>query len=220
MKDEILEFLEMIGVNCRFISLYNGYIYINNLKFSRFSRRREELFQAKYPHWKVIRSKIFQKICVRASRVLSKSLKPKDKVFILNGENCADFTLQMILEPYTRKYGIEIILNDKLVSLDKYGVDCIASSLNLDREVENIIKQMFKGEKIESTISRKHKNQVKIIYPLINIPEAWIESWANECDLNCEISAIDKLPYSLIEFLEEFIPEVKENMLRSALYSS
>lgn len=219
MNQDILNFLGMIGVNNQFISLYNGSIFINNLKFSRFSRRKEELFLARYPEWKVVRSKVFQKICVRASRILSKSLNPGEKVFIEKNSSCANLALYIILEPYTRKYGIEIIYSDDL-NLDWPGeVDKVASPLTLDREVENIIHQMVQGEKIETTIS-KGKSNLKTIYPLINIPDSWIESWVNEYGFTCSSSPADIVSSDLLEFLEEYIPDVRENMLKSALFVS
>jgi tRNA(Ile)-lysidine synthase TilS/MesJ len=63
-------------------------------------------------------------------------------------------------------------------------------------------------------------NGLKIIYPLINIPESWIESWAQKYDLSCTTSPADGISEDLMIFLEEFIPQVRENMLKSALYVS
>ena len=226
MKQTILDFLDKIGVDNRFISLWNEFVFINNLKFSRFSRRREELFLGKFPEWKVIRSKVFQKICIRASRVLSKSLNPGEKIFILKNNKCADLALYLILEPYTRKYGIEIItkednhLLEKDRSIDSISIDSIASSITLDQEIGNIIHQMFQGERILPTNTNTEFNGVKIIYPLINIPDTWIESWAKKYNLYCNISSICGDSKDLIRFLEEFIPDVRENMLKSARFVS
>ena len=218
MSQEILDFLGMIGVNTQFISLYNNSIFINNLKFSRFSRKKEELFLEKHPNWKVVRSKVFQKMCVRASRVLSKSLHPKEKIFIKENSNCANTALYIILEPYTRKYGIEITYSDDLEMARPGEVDKIASPLTLDGEVEDIIKQMLQGEKIEPTILKDKPNNLKTIYPLINIPDSWIETWTSEHDFKCNILPKDKVSHDLLEYLEEYIPEVRENMLKSALF--
>lgn len=226
MKEKILDFLEKIGVDIRFISLWNKFVFINNLKFSRFSRRREELFQAKFPEWKVIRSKVFQKMCIRASRILSKSLNPGDKIFIVKNSKCTDLALYLILEPYTRKYGIEIITKgdvnslEKDHSIDSISIDSIASSITLDQEIGNIIHQMFQGEKILPTNRNAEFNGVKIIYPLINIPETWTESWAEKYNLCCKISPKCGDSADFIRFLEEFIPDVRENMLKSAWYVS
>jgi hypothetical protein len=217
MSQEILDFLDMIGVNNQFISIYHGSIFINNLKFSRFSRKKEELFLERHPDWKVVRSKLFQKMCVRASRVLSKSLSPKDKIFIENNSNCANFILYIILEPYTRKYGIEIIYSKNL-SLARSGeVDKFASPLTLDGEVENIIHQMLQGEMIEPT-TLDSESQVLTIYPLITIPDSWIEKWTGENNFECEISLEEEISHDLIAFLEKYIPDVRENMLKSAQF--
>ena len=83
MNTEVSGFLHKIGVDTRFVSILDGYVFINNLKFSRFSRRKEELFLRKFPYYKVVRSKIFQKICTRASRVLKNAIKPRDKIFLV-----------------------------------------------------------------------------------------------------------------------------------------
>lgn len=218
MKQDILSFLEMIGVNNRFISIYKRFIFINNLKFSKFSRRREELFLVRYPDWKVVRSKLFQKMCVRASRILSKSLKPRYKVFIEKDSSCASLALYMILEPYIRKYGIEIIYCEDLNLVMPLEFHLTASPLTLNMEVENILNQMFNGEKIESTISKDKSREQKTIYPLINIPDSWIKSWVNEYGFTCSTPPADKVSNDLLEFLGEFIPDVRENMLKSAVY--
>jgi len=57
---EVVRFLSDIGVDTRFVSVMKDAVLINNLRFSRFSRRREELFKKHYPNIKVVRSKIFQ----------------------------------------------------------------------------------------------------------------------------------------------------------------
>ena len=211
---EILKFLSNLGVDTRFISIFDEQIFINNLKFSRFSRRREELFQARYTKWDVIRSKVFQKMCIRASRVLSKSLKPGDTISILKGTDCADRLLYLILEPYQRKYGIKIIYEE---DLELTKSDSFASSQTLDREVAQIIKQIFNGERIHLTTL---KNKGEVIYPLINIPDSWIEIWARDNHFLCSATSIDKKSEELLKFLEPYIPDVMENMVKSAFYLS
>jgi len=173
----------------------------------------------KFPQWKVIRSKVFQMMCIRASRVLSKSLKPREKIFINKKNDCASLTLYVILEPYTRKYGIEIIYDENLDSTENHEVDRIASPLTLDREVENVINQMFHGEKIQPISINTDYNR-RVIYPLINIPDSWIESWVQKNDLACIIFPVSRISVDLLEFLEEYIPNVRENMLKSALFTN
>ena len=41
-KKGVLKFLKIIGVDSRFISYTPEKIYINNLRFSKFSRKRED----------------------------------------------------------------------------------------------------------------------------------------------------------------------------------
>lgn len=220
MNKKTIDFLAMIGVDIRYISLYNNFIFINNLKFSRFSHRREELFRAKHPNYQIIRSKIFQKMCIRASRGLSKSLNPGEKILIIKKGTCADLILYLILEPYQRKYGIKIIIADKLDSITDYNVDSVATSLTLDQEVGNLINQMFKGKKIELMSKTTKREDIKIIYPLLNIPDAWIKTWARKNYIPCSISLSDQTSEDLLKFLEQYIPDVRENMLKSALFLS
>ena len=44
-KKDVLKFLKIIGVDTRFISYTPERIYINNLRFSKFSRKREATIQ-------------------------------------------------------------------------------------------------------------------------------------------------------------------------------
>ena len=62
-KRDVLKFLKMIGVDTRFISYTPDKVYINNLRFSKFSRKREATFKKQYPKIEVVRNKLFQKIC-------------------------------------------------------------------------------------------------------------------------------------------------------------
>jgi hypothetical protein len=218
MNGEILKFLAKIGVDTRYISIYERFIFINNLRFSKFSRRREEQFLGKYPDWKVLRSRDFQKICIRSSRVLSQCLKPGEKILLFKNDRCADLILYLILEPYRRKYGIEIAYHDKSDSSIN-EVDSIALSLTLDREVGNIINQMIKGLKIRLSELRT-EDGIKIIYPLINIPDSWITSWIEKNDYKCTSAPVDETSRDLIRFLEQHIPDVRENMLKSTVIVS
>jgi hypothetical protein len=57
-KKDVLKFLKIIGVDTRFISYTPQKIYINNLRFSKFSRKREATFKKQYPeiNWKAGRT--------------------------------------------------------------------------------------------------------------------------------------------------------------------
>ena len=71
----MLKFLKIIGVDTRFISYTPNKIYINNLRFSKFSRKREETFKKQYSEIDIVRSSLFQKICSKTSKTLSKHIE-------------------------------------------------------------------------------------------------------------------------------------------------
>ena len=216
MNTEPAEFLHKLGVDTRFVSILDEHIFINNLKFSRFSRRKEELFLRKFPHYEVVRSKLLQKICTRASRVLKNAVKPRDKIFIVKDRNCFNMALHIVLEPYTRKYGVKLIFGRSLKELEGSGVNSVALPVTLDDEVENIMGLMFKGEKIEPlSLNYKFEN-IKVVCPFVNVSRLWIVSWLEKQDLKCNYKSEESLEKDLINFLEGFIPDVKENMFKSA----
>ncbi|BDZ71961.1 ATPase [Methanobacterium petrolearium] len=231
VKRDVVKFLQQNGVETRFVSIVDERVYINNLKLSRFSRKKEELFLREYPNFRVRRSKIFQKICTRASRVLKDALSPHDKILLFDSGDCVNLTLHTVLEPYTRKYGVELIireqegnLDDWISSLQLHGEqicpDSVALPLTLDGEVEHILELMLDGEKLELLSSQTTKDEMKLIYPLINVPTAWIESWIKLEGLECCFEYNDAISRKMLEFLEGFIPDVREKMMRSASYLS
>ena len=101
-KKDVLKFLKIIGVDSRFISYTSQKIYINNLRFSKFSRKREATFKKQYPEIEIVRNSLFQKICSKSSKVLSLEIKPNS--VILMPQN--NFMVDVLMEPYTRKYGL------------------------------------------------------------------------------------------------------------------
>lgn len=219
MNKEIVKSLQKIGVDTRFVSIIDKSVLINNLKFSRFSRKKEELFKKSFPEIDVVRSKIFQKICMRASRNLAHCIKPKEKIFLIKNDDPYNYALYVILEPYQRKYGIELIFGDTIDELTDLNVDLMALPITLDDETENILNLMLDGKKIELISSGKKDNNIKTIYPLINVPRSWIQSWRgieldNNPKQNYESSA------DLLKFLETIIPDVRENLVKSALFVS
>ena len=218
-KKEILRFLKKIGVDTRFVSVLPPEILINNLRFSKFSRTKEELFKKNYPEFKVIRSTIFQKICARSSKILGDSLKPREKVLINQSNNPGDKALSVILEPYSRKYGIEIIERDfDLENLETINEDfnVVALPLTLDQEIENVLGRIFSGKKVELKSSKKNLQEVKLIYPLLNIPQEWICSWLNQED--CLQHEANELAHEFLMYLEGVVPQVRENILKSARF--
>jgi hypothetical protein len=230
-KKDVVRFLQKNGVETRFVSIIDEKVYINNLKLSRFSRKKEDLFLENFPDYEVKRSKVFQKICSRASRVLKNSLNPCDKILVVGNEDCVNMTMRIVLEPYTRKYGVELIIipetGESLMNRmdgtnfsEGVQADSVALPLTLDGEVEHILEAMLQGEKLELLSSQTGKNGMKMIYPLINVPQSWIESWIEIDGLRCSLQEVDGLPRQMLEFLEGFIPDVREKMMRSAVYLS
>lgn len=226
-KQEVVKFLQKNGVETRFISIVDEKVYINNLKLSRFSRKKEELFLENYPNYLVRRSKVFQKICTRASRVLKTALNPGDRILLAGPENCVNLTLYAVLESYTRKYGVELIIipeldyngfNGSKIREKHQDVDSVAMPLTLDGEVEHIIEFMLDGKKLDILSSHTVKNGMKMIYPLINVPQSWIESWIEIEDSSCVFEDHYGLTRDMLEFLEDFIPDVREKMMKSAGY--
>lgn len=218
-KKEILRFFKKIGVDTRFVSVVPPNILINNHRFSKFSRTKEELFKKNYPEMKVIRSTVFQKICARASKVLGESLSPRERILINKSPDPSDKALSIILEPYTRKYGITIIekkFDFKEIDDVKEEFDSIALPLTLDHEVENILGQIFNAEKVKLESSQNKWGDKKIIYPLINVPLEWICSW-QELE-NCTINEGNGLAHEFLAYLESVVPQVRENILKSGRF--
>ena len=218
MTRELVKFLQKIGVDTRFVSIMEDKVYINNLKFSRISRKKEELFKKSFPEVDVIRSKIFQKICMRASRNLAHCIQPKEKIFLIENDDLRNFAIHIILEPYQRKYGIELIFGKSMNEAENLDIDSIALPITLDDEAQNILQLMLDGEKIELLSSNESYNDIKLIYPLINVPKSWIYSWTQNTADN-ELNQ-DEYAEDLLKFLERLVPGVRENLLKSALFIS
>ncbi|MDR2873136.1 MAG: ATPase [Methanobrevibacter sp.] len=241
-KRDVLKFLSMLKVDTRFISLYDFKIYINNLRFSKFSRKKEETFTNKFPNIEIFRSSVFQKIAIKSSKSLSHSIKVKDNILIFN-KNKKDILSNIIMESYLRKYGITLIesdLNsyDEFLKLkDKYeilkflkdnNINGVVSSLTLDKEVKHILSNILSGERLKSypqNINFKNESfKIKILYPFIKGVDY------KSIDTVCEILKIngeedkdnqnstdqDKLSLEFINFLDELIPHYKENIMKSA----
>ena len=147
-KKDILKFLKQIGVDTRFVSYFDDKdvikLYIENLRFSKFSRKRTETFNKQYPDIEVIRSSLFQKISARASKTLAESLNPKENILIPKIYNDYNKFLYIVLEPYSRKYGINFVEFDENIDFDE--IDSIVSPLNLNQEVNHILNDIFEGK--------------------------------------------------------------------------
>lgn len=237
-KKDILKFLKIIGVDTRFISLYESNIYINHLRFSKFSRRREEIFKNKFNNITILRSTTFQKIASKASKSISHSIKIRDNVLIFNHTK-RDVLSNIILEPYLRKYGINLIRSDfksyddfiKLKNseettefLKNNNIDCVVSPIAMDEEVDSILSAILSGKGSKSYLKyinfTNNDLKIKFLYPFINnINNDSIET---VCRI-LEISGEDKIDYErnelakkFMNFLDDLIPYYKENILKSS----
>ena len=193
--------MKIIGVDTRFVSYTPDKIYINNLRFSKFSRTREKTFNNQYPEIEVVRNKLFQKICSKSSKVLSMELKPNTR--ILMPEN--NYLVELLLEPYTRKYGVELVYSGEH--------DLAVNPVILDDEVNGIFEGIFKGEGLNYNLDENE------IYPLINVSLDWINSFL-EMDGQKLIESQNKseLANSFSEFLDDVAPQYRENVLSAAAF--
>ena len=200
-KKDVLKYLKIIGVDTRFVSYTPDKIYINNLRFSKFSRTREKTFNNQYPNIEVVRNKLFQKICSKSSKVLSMELKPNTR--ILMPEN--NYLVELLLEPYTRKYGVELVYSGEH--------DLAVNPVILDDEVNGIFEGIFKGEGLNYNLDENE------IYPLINVSLDWINSFL-EMDGQKLIESQNKseLANSFSEFLDDVAPQYRENVLSAAAF--
>ena len=198
-KKDVLKYLKIIGVDTRFISYTPDKIYINNLRFSKFSRTREKTFANQYPEIEVVRNKLFQKICSKSSKVLSLELEPNTKILMPED----NYIVELLLEPYTRKYGV------KLVYEGEY--DLRVNPVILDDQVNNIFEGIFNGEGLKYDLN---KNE---IYPLINVSLDWINSFL-EMDGHelIEFENKNELANSFSRFLDDVAPQYRENVLSAA----
>ena len=198
-KEDVLKFLKMIGVDTRFISYTPQKIYINNLRFSKFSRKREATFNKQFPEIEVVRSKLFQKICSKSSKHLALEIEPNSRILMPED----NFIVELLMEPYTRKYGV------KLVHEGDY--DYIVNPLILDDQVNDIFEGIFSGEGLN------YSRQSDEIYPLVGVSLEWINSFL-EMDGQELIDNKNKneLANSFSEFLKDVAPQYRENVVKAA----
>lgn len=198
-KRDVLKYLKIIGVDTRFISYTPDRIYINNLRFSKFSRTREATFKKQYPEIEVVRSKLFQKICSKSSKHLALEIEPGSTILMPKD----NYIIELLMEPYTRKYGVKLVYEG--------DYDLIVNPLILDDQVNNIFEGIFKGEGLN--YSKKDKE----IYPLANVSFDWINSFL-EMDGQDLIEKENKneLANSFSEFLEDVAPQYKDNVVSAA----
>ena len=114
-----------------------------------------------------------------------------------------NYIVELILEPYTRKYGVELVYSGEH--------DLAVNPVILDDEVNNIFQGIFNGDGLNYNLD---KNE---IYPLINVSLDWINSFL-EMDghelVECENK--NDLANSFSRFLDDVAPQYKENVLSAA----
>ena len=198
-KKDVLKFLKIIGVDSRFISYTPQKIYINNLRFSKFSRKREATFNKQYPEIDVVRNKLFQKICSKSSRHLALEIEPNSRILVPED----NFMIELLLEPYTRKYGVELVRDGEY--------DLKVNPIILDDEVNGIFEGIFNGE----GLNFNHRDDE--IYPLANVSLEWINSFL-EMDGHelVENKNKNELATSFSEFLDDVAPQYKENVVKAS----
>lgn len=206
-EKEIIKALNKIGVDTRYISLYKNNVYINNLKFSKFSRNKEEKFQSEYPGIEVYRSTLFQKICIKVSRTVKKQIKPKESLYIAEDNLIENEILYMLLEPYKRKYGIKIYRTPKEGNI-------FVRNDSLDDFTLKYMNQMLDGEIITDQMDEN------TIYPLMHVPHQWIIDAAENMKLSInKTKEYEENPSKeVINFLEKHIPNVQESIKQSVNY--
>ncbi len=200
-KKDVLKYLKIIGVDTRFISYTPKKIYINNLRFSKFSRTREATFNKQYGEIEVVRNKLFQKICAKSSKVLSLEIKPNSRILMPED----NFIIELLLEPYTRKYGVELVYEGEY--------DLKVNPIILDDQVNNIFEGIFNGEGLN------YNQDENEIYPLINVSLDWINSFLKMDNQEIiEKQNKNELANSFSEFLDDVAPQYKENVLSASEY--
>jgi hypothetical protein len=198
-KKDVLKYLKIIGVDTRFISYTPQKIYINSLRFSKFSRAREKTFYKQYPDIEIVRNSLFQKICSRSAKRLTLEIKPNSTILMPED----NFLCELLLEPYTRKYGVKLVYEG--------DYDLKVNPLILDDKVNSIFEGIFNGEGL-NLVSDENE-----IYPLANVSLEWINSFL-EMDGQelIEKENDNDLANSFSEFLEDVAPQFRENVVSAS----
>ena len=198
-KKDVLKFLKLIGVDSRFISYTPQKIYINSLRFSKFSRTREKTFYKQYPEIEVVRNSLFQKICSKSAKTLTLEIKPNSKILMPKD----NYICELLLEPYSRKYGVELVYEG--------DYDLKVNPLILDDKVNTIFEGIFNGEGLNI-----HKKDDEV-YPLANVTLDWINSFLEMDGQDLiEKENDSELANSFSEFLEDVAPQFRENVVSAS----
>jgi|GEM_PF-206583 len=210
-------------------------LYIENIRFSKFSKKRIDIFHKYYPDIDVVRSSLFQKICSRSSKTLANDLKPKDRIVVPEISDEYSKLLYIVLEPYSRKYGIEFVFYDK--NKENFDFDSISgfvSVLDLNQEVNHILTDIFSGIGINwrrkydevydlflNDFGDADKESIldkKVVFPFINVPQEWINDFIGfnkEYEVDYDN---DDIANSFMGFLTDINPQFKENVLAASSF--
>ena len=114
-----------------------------------------------------------------------------------------NYIVELLLEPYTRKYGVKLVYGGEY--------DLKVNPVILDDQVNDIFEGIFNGDGLNYNLDENE------IYPLINVSLDWINSFLEmdghdliECENKSELSN------SFSRFLEEVAPQYRENVLSAA----
>ena len=203
----MIKTLNKMGVDTRYVSLHADRIYVNNLKYSKFSRKKEDEFHQSYPDIGVVRSKLFQKICVKVSRTVKNQIKPRDILYMDDDGSAESILLRVVLEPYKRKYGIRFA--DNIDDANKR-----VSAMCINDFASDYIALMISGSKITNSFEED------VVYPLLHIDKSWINDWIKTTgiDYSMDTNAENKTEDEIIEFLDTKIPNVCESIIQSVDY--
>ena len=157
---------------------------------------------------------------------MAESLSPKERILIPPMDNDYNKFLYIIIEPYSRKYGIEFIEYNE--DMDLSEIDSIISPLSLNQEVNHILNDIFDGKGIDWNKKENDAyslygihddiDDLKIVFPFINVPQEWINDFLgieNEYKIDYDN---DDIGESFMGFLSEINPQFKENVLAASSF--
>ena len=154
---------------------------------------------------------------------MANGLNPQDTVIIPPIDNPYNELLYIVLEPYSRKYGISFIEYDENVKSEDF--DSVISPLNLNQEVNHILNDIFDGKGIEwdrkydlSDLYDLNLENKDIIFPFLNVPQEWINDFLGiekEYVVDYENEDIGE---SFMGFLSDINPQFKENVLAASSF--
>ncbi len=201
-------------MDTRYITVRKDCMIIQHSRLAKIPKKRE-----KYIEKPVIRSKHYEKICLRVARTQAKYnfIEPKDVVTAIYDGSKESTCLLNVLEPYTRKYGIKLVIfgnqDDFTRDFDLENTDSLegklAYPLTIDDYCEKILGQIFNGEYIRPLKVIEDKK----IYPLIKVPRDWIIRFYRETNINEGIEDMKNTHERVfLEKICDIVPNYREMM--------